>query len=225
MVHVVRDAVFYENVFPFRKNTVSYLPICTELPTTAEYNNRGDTTNSTNTDENDFQPLIPAPEPEIEGMAYPPENNQPAADLPMFLGDEQLDLNKPGDKQLDLNKPEGKPNQEIPTGKKTLGKKRPIGTPVRTNVRTSKRIRKQPTCFKNYVLCFLSVTPVDARSFEVVPTTFEAAINGPEREQWILAMREEIRSITKNNTWKLVCPPPDANIVGSKWVFEKKKKK
>jgi hypothetical protein len=39
---------------------------------------------------------------------------------------------------------------------------------------------------------------------------------------WLKSMNEELDQIEKNNTWELVPRPIDKNVIGSKWVFEKK---
>ena len=37
-----------------------------------------------------------------------------------------------------------------------------------------------------------------------------------------MAIQEELGSLERNNTWKLVEPPKGQKIVGCKWVFKKK---
>ena len=41
-------------------------------------------------------------------------------------------------------------------------------------------------------------------------------------EAWILAMQEELDQFTRNNVWKLVPRPTDANVIGTKWIFKNK---
>lgn len=54
-----------------------------------------------------------------------------------------------------------------------------------------------------------------------VPLTFHKAFNGPNREKWIAAIKEELKSLEMNNTWSFVERPKDSktNIVSCKWVF------
>ena len=53
--------------------------------------------------------------------------------------------------------------------------------------------------------------------------TYEVAIQGPDRDQWIKAMNEEIRSIEQNQTWRLVKLPPGRKAIGVKWVLTVKR--
>jgi hypothetical protein len=41
---------------------------------------------------------------------------------------------------------------------------------------------------------------------------------------WLEAMTEEYRALLGNDTWDLVPPPRNANIVSGKWVFRHKLK-
>ncbi|RVW37270.1 Retrovirus-related Pol polyprotein from transposon TNT 1-94 [Vitis vinifera] len=55
--------------------------------------------------------------------------------------------------------------------------------------------------------------------FVADPTTFEEAV---EKEEWCSAMKEEIATIEKNETWELVELSEDKNVIGVKWVFRTK---
>lgn len=63
-----------------------------------------------------------------------------------------------------------------------------------------------------------------ARLQDYVLLTFHEAITGPEKEQWKHAIKEELNSLEKNKTWKLV----DKNevngqkILTNRWVFRVK---
>lgn len=52
-----------------------------------------------------------------------------------------------------------------------------------------------------------------------IPNTYEDAIQSPDREKWIEAMKDEINSIEENKTWDLVELPANKNLVDNKWVF------
>ena len=45
------------------------------------------------------------------------------------------------------------------------------------------------------------------------------ALDGPEHNEWIEAMSTEVLSIIKNRTWDVVDRPPDADVVGSRFVL------
>lgn len=55
------------------------------------------------------------------------------------------------------------------------------------------------------------------------PQTFKQAINCSEKGKWEEAMKEELDSIEKNNTWSLVDLPKDRKAIGCKWVFKVKR--
>ncbi|KAJ3009092.1 hypothetical protein NUW54_g2913 [Trametes sanguinea] len=52
--------------------------------------------------------------------------------------------------------------------------------------------------------------------------TYREAMAGPEREQWMKAMQEELEHIEKMDTYELVELPGDANVVGTVWARRKK---
>ena len=54
------------------------------------------------------------------------------------------------------------------------------------------------------------------------PHTYHKAMTSRESTQWIVAMNEEIESLQKNHTWKLIEKPKNQKIVGCKWVFKRK---
>jgi len=55
------------------------------------------------------------------------------------------------------------------------------------------------------------------------PKNFWEAFESNESKDWLKAMNEEVLSLEKNQTWKLVSLPKNQRVVGSKWVFKKKK--
>jgi transposase InsO family protein len=54
------------------------------------------------------------------------------------------------------------------------------------------------------------------------PKTFDQAINSPDSEQWLAAIKDEINQINKLDAWTLCEVPDNQKLVGSRWVFKKK---
>jgi hypothetical protein len=55
------------------------------------------------------------------------------------------------------------------------------------------------------------------------PRTLTKAKRRPKWPQWEKAIEEELVMLDAARTWRLEEAPPDANIIGSKWVFKAKK--
>ncbi len=55
------------------------------------------------------------------------------------------------------------------------------------------------------------------------PKSFEDAINRSDKQKWLAAMEDELKSIEANKTWTLVDLPKGRTAVGSKWVFKLKR--
>ncbi|WJX42094.1 hypothetical protein P8452_29365 [Trifolium repens] len=54
------------------------------------------------------------------------------------------------------------------------------------------------------------------------PKNFREASESIDSKDWLKAMEEEMLSLEKNQTWKLVPLPKNKRVVGSKWVFKRK---
>ena len=54
------------------------------------------------------------------------------------------------------------------------------------------------------------------------PTTYTEAIDSVDKDKWISAMQEEMQSLEKNDTWKIVHLPKQKKHVRCKWVFKRK---
>lgn len=71
---------------------------------------------------------------------------------------------------------------------------------------------------------FLSRCLVAANSAnEFIPDTLEQAMKCKKSQQWAISMRDEIRSIVQNTTWKLVPVPEDGSkVIQGRWVYRTK---
>src|SRR4051812_32176360 len=54
------------------------------------------------------------------------------------------------------------------------------------------------------------------------PATFQEAVDGPDSELWLGAMREEMQSMSDNHVWELVDPIDGVRTIGCKWIFKVK---
>ena len=54
------------------------------------------------------------------------------------------------------------------------------------------------------------------------PLTYKEATTGPNKEKWLEAMSDEMRSLDKNQVWTLVPRPKQTNIVTNRWIFKQK---
>ncbi|KAL2504928.1 Integrase catalytic domain-containing protein [Abeliophyllum distichum] len=54
------------------------------------------------------------------------------------------------------------------------------------------------------------------------PKTFDDAVNGSESVMWWNAMKDEMTSLYKNQTWELVSKPQHKSIVDCRWLFKVK---
>lgn len=78
---------------------------------------------------------------------------------------------------------------------------------------------KQPERFNDYEMYMA----FDAESFvNKVPECLEEINKRDDKEFWKNAMKREINSIEKNNTWKEVIKPENAEILNTRWVFATK---
>jgi transposase InsO family protein len=58
------------------------------------------------------------------------------------------------------------------------------------------------------------------------PGSFQAAImRSAYRDQWLAAIRSELRSLIKAGTWRYAQKPSTANLVGCRWLFKMKRDK
>ena len=55
------------------------------------------------------------------------------------------------------------------------------------------------------------------------PQTVKQAMKTGEWKQWQAAMNEELQSHVQNKTWSIVRRTNDMNVIGSRWIFKKKK--
>ena len=55
------------------------------------------------------------------------------------------------------------------------------------------------------------------------PLTYAEAMDRPDSNKWLEAMRSEIQSMYDNTVWNLVVPLDGVKPIANKWVFKRKK--
>ena len=53
------------------------------------------------------------------------------------------------------------------------------------------------------------------------PSSYQEPMESEHKDKWFQAM-EEMDSLTKNQTWKLVRRPPQQKLIGCRWIFKQK---
>lgn len=80
-----------------------------------------------------------------------------------------------------------------------------------------KRVRKQPERYGFSNLC------TSSPEVSSDPSSVREALESPDRDSWIEAMRDELRAFEDNDAWVAVdALPSDKTLVQCKWVFKKK---
>lgn len=72
--------------------------------------------------------------------------------------------------------------------------------------------------------CYKTTIP-NLKTFDVtIPKTFSEAMASPQKEQWILAMDDQITKLNKKHTYEIVDRPKDPyfKLLPGKWVFDTK---
>jgi hypothetical protein len=67
-----------------------------------------------------------------------------------------------------------------------------------------------------------TVRRVDFKPPIATPKTYKEATTGLQANDWIAAIKSELDSLVRNNTWTVVDKPEEANLISPKWVFKVK---
>lgn len=90
---------------------------------------------------------------------------------------------------------------------------------ITQGIRRSGRTRQEPERYYGYLVTQNGdVMLIDQDE----PASYQEAMNGPDSEKWLEAMKSEMDSMYTNQVWTLVDPPEGVKPIGCKWVFKKK---
>lgn len=101
----------------------------------------------------------------------------------------------------------------------------PIG-PSHTMVTRAKDGIVKPKHFPDFITNYFVPHPIHTAFTSIVslpkePKTYNSA---SKHDEWIDSMHKEYEALMLNNTWSLVAPTSDINILGSKWIYKLKLK-
>ncbi|GMF24868.1 unnamed protein product [Phytophthora fragariaefolia] len=92
-----------------------------------------------------------------------------------------------------------------------------------TSFRRSTRIRRPNVRLQDYEIEIPASLVIEAVNVLMEPQTVDEALQGPDAEKWIDALEKEYYDLMRNNAWVLVERPNGKKILGSKWVFVRKR--
>jgi transposase InsO family protein len=91
---------------------------------------------------------------------------------------------------------------------------------VRNRIKTMKKERQNEA---SVAMAFHSAYAAEAIQLNIAdPVTHSEAMKRADSEKWKEAEQEEINSVKKARTWKLVKLPPNRQPIGCKWVYKTK---
>jgi hypothetical protein len=95
-----------------------------------------------------------------------------------------------------------------------------VGSSPETVLRRSSRsnLGQLPARYGDFAVGLMCKTKVQEE-----PGSYEEAMASDDRDKWLEAMKDELRSIEANETWDLVDLPEGRTAVGSKWVLKIKR--
>lgn len=97
--------------------------------------------------------------------------------------------------------------------------------PNPTSPQRPSRPKRTPTTFY-YEHCAFRTINIGDRPFPKLPRTWEEAMNGPYREEWIISKDEELRSFERLKAWAAITlrkVPEGKKLVSGRWVFALKR--
>ncbi|GMF40654.1 unnamed protein product [Phytophthora fragariaefolia] len=92
-----------------------------------------------------------------------------------------------------------------------------------TSFRRSTRIRRPNVRLQDYEIEIPASLVIEAVNALMEPQTVDEALQGPDAAKWIEALEKEYYDLMRNNAWVLVERPKGKKILGSKWVFGRKR--
>ena len=157
-------------------------------------------------------------------LVYYPESNVIERVRCVKCMEENVDVNQIDEEDVVLPTPPA-PSLDTIVSDKTIKTDGTVGVTDEES-RYPKRTHNRPNCYGNeeYVL---GSNFEDNANYTVdycyraanIPTTYNDALASQEATKWQKAMMAEMTAVNENDTFELVKPPRDRQIIGGKWVF------
>lgn len=171
-----------------------------------------------------------ADEPEAEQLPSTSIKQSPKQSIPMSTtttaqanyGDSLNLIVLTGDQQYTVNPPLDEPSEFVIPGPHNVNYHYKV-TPKRKKAEKQLRDRGQIKSPRRLQIDSKKKSYANVVRDHIDPNTYEQAMDAPDHEMWQIAMTEEVTSLLKKGTWTLVEKPPNAKIIGSKWVYKIKR--
>lgn len=156
-----------------------------------------------------FDELPLLDKPKIDSTAVtPPEPETNTYELPMPLTDSDTVHDE------SHSHPSSEANESVEEDYESLEEDEPVNTePVTRQLRDRSQIRP-PQRFEQFVSEAISIPE---------PTTYQDVLRSSEKDKWIEAMNNEVKSLQNNETWELTNLPDNRKALRCKWVFKIKR--
>lgn len=155
----------------------------------------------------DDQKFIVSRDVTFDESQFPLKDKKDAATTSVEVGD---DFHKDDDDHSDESQPDSVEEDE----EKSLSSYQLARDRTRREIRPPIRYRQSD------LVSFALYTALEVELQE--PKSYSEAITCAEKEKWLVAMEEELQSLNKNNTWRIVEKPKNQKLVGCKWLYKMK---
>lgn len=95
-----------------------------------------------------------------------------------------------------------------------------VDTYILTKDRQKREIRP-PNSYGQADMISFALTGAEHTEYQE-PASYKEAMENEQKCNWLSAMKKDMCSVRKNNTWELVLRPKGQRVVGCKWIYKLK---
>lgn len=154
--------------------------------------------------------------PTSEIVDLHPNSDDVLTDIAITKASEHLEIVQPGTSRQDtpVNNTKNARND-----KKNLKRKHLQEAETRRSDRQRQKFEQSTNPTEDYLRKLYPDFALNAQVVFTIPKSFKDIDNCEDRDEWIEAVDNELRSHQINKTFTIVPDPGNKNIIGSKWVF------